>query len=46
MGRSLRCAGRQQGIVMGQSDIMIAAIALCHEATMITRNAKHFEPTG
>jgi len=27
-------------------DNLIAATALCHELTIVTRNVKHFEPTG
>jgi len=27
-------------------DNLIAATALCHNLTIVTRNAKHFEPTG
>lgn len=27
-------------------DNLIAATALCHHLTVVTRNAKHFEPTG
>ena len=27
-------------------DNMIAATALCHNLTIVTRNLKHFEPTG
>ena len=27
-------------------DNLIAATALCHNLTIVTRNTKHFEPTG
>lgn len=33
---------RQDGTPIGQSDTMIAAIVLAHEATLVTRNRRHF----
>lgn len=44
-GRTLaqcEAAGRPVDPVDGQ----IAATALCHDLTVVTRNGKHFEPTG
>ena len=37
---------RRRGISIGQSDAMIAAIALHHNATLATRNVRHFQPCG
>lgn len=37
---------RRRGISIGQSDAIIAAIALHHDATLATRNVRHFEPCG
>jgi predicted nucleic acid-binding protein len=37
---------RQSGVAVGQSDMMIAATALQHGATVATRNTRHFEPCG
>lgn len=34
------------GIPIGDADTMIAATALQHDATVVTRNVKHFEPCG
>ena len=34
------------GINIGQNDMMIAAIALQHDATIATRNTKHFDHCG
>lgn len=37
---------RRSGDVIGQSDTMIAATALQHDATVATRNVRHFLPCG
>lgn len=37
---------RRNGTPIGQSDTMIAAIALTHEATLATRNTRHFIHCG
>lgn len=37
---------RRRGVAIGQSDMMIAATALQHGATLATRNVRHFEPCG
>lgn len=37
---------RRSGDVIGQSDTMIAATALQHDATVATRNVRHFQPCG
>ncbi len=37
---------RREGVSVGQSDMMIAATALQHGATVATRNIRHFEPCG
>ncbi len=37
---------RKQGTPVGQNDTMIAAIALVHEATLLTRNNRHFKQCG
>ena len=37
---------RKQGQNKDVNDLMIAAIALVHEATIATRNMKDFQPTG
>ena len=37
---------RREGVVVGQSDMMIAAIALRHGAVVATRNERHFRPCG
>lgn len=34
---------RMQGALLEDADILIAAIALSHGATLVTRNLKHFE---
>jgi len=34
---------RSDGKTIGQSDSMIAAIALIHDGTVVTRNTRHFE---
>lgn len=39
---SLRAAGAVIGVV----DELIAATALAHGLTLVTRNVRHFEPTG
>ncbi len=49
---SARCAGRlsdglaAMGNHPGFRDIMIAAVALTHDMIVLTRNVRHFEPTG
>ncbi len=35
---------RRKGTSIGQSDVMIAAITLVHEGTLVTRNVRHFQP--
>lgn len=41
--QTLRAAGRS----LEDADILIAAIAMAHDATLVTRNLKHFErPLG
>jgi len=37
---------RESGTPIGQSDTMIAAIALVNEGTLVTRNIKHFKHCG
>jgi predicted nucleic acid-binding protein len=37
---------KTKGIVIGQSDTMIAAIVAEHQATLLTRNDKHFVHCG
>ena len=37
---------RAGGQTIGENDVMIAAIALQHNATIATRNVRHFRPTG
>ncbi len=37
---------KARGTPVGQNDTMIAAIALVHEATLLTRNDKHFRQCG
>lgn len=39
----LRSALRREGIPIGPNDMLIAAIALVHRATVVTRNVKEFE---
>lgn len=39
-----RCA--RQGVTIGQADALIAATALQHGLAIVTRNVRHFEPTG
>lgn len=39
----LRAELRRQGTPIGPNDMLIAAIALVHRATVITRNVKEFE---
>jgi predicted nucleic acid-binding protein len=34
---------RRQGQLIGDTDLLIAATALHHDLTLITRNTKHFE---
>jgi hypothetical protein len=34
------------GRPMSQSDVQIAAIAICHEATLVTRNTRDFANSG
>lgn len=42
LSATLRRAGR----VFGIADELIAATALAHGLTLVTRNIRHFEPTG
>jgi tRNA(fMet)-specific endonuclease VapC len=39
----LRGALRRQGQIIGDPDILIAATALHHHLTLVTRNRKHFQ---
>lgn len=39
----LRCDLRQRGRLIPDSDLLIAATALHHDATLVTRNTRHFE---
>ena len=34
---------RSAGTLIDDADLLIAATALCHEATLVTRNTKHFK---
>jgi predicted nucleic acid-binding protein len=34
---------RQQGLIIGDFDILIGATALHHNLTLVTRNRKHYE---
>ncbi len=45
MKRFARIRGqlRQTGSMIGQADILIAATALHHNLTVVTRNSRHFE---
>ena len=38
--------GLAKGVQIGVSDGQIAATAIVHHLTIITRNKRHFEPTG
>lgn len=37
---------RSRGLVIGVVDEVIAATALHHDLVLVTRNTRHFEPTG
>ena len=37
---------RREGVVVGFTDELIAATALVHDLTIITRNIRHFEHSG
>lgn len=37
---------RNLGFQVAAPDTLIAATAITHQLTIVTRNAKHFEPTG
>ncbi len=37
---------RKKGTPIGQSDTMIAAISMLHDAVLVTRNDKHFKHCG
>lgn len=37
---------KQAGIVVGAIDELIAATAIAHDLTVVTRNVRHFQPTG
>jgi tRNA(fMet)-specific endonuclease VapC len=39
----IRLALRQKGQPIGEMDMLIAAVALAHEAILVTHNTKHFE---
>lgn len=39
----IRIALRQQGKPTGEVDALIAAVAMTHEATLITHNIRHFQ---
>ena len=41
---TVQCARR--GYAIGQSDALIAATAVEHDLAVLTRNVRHFEPTG
>lgn len=42
----LSVALRRSGQVVGAVDELIAATALANDLTVVTRNVRHFEPTG
>jgi tRNA(fMet)-specific endonuclease VapC len=39
---SVRCALETQGMSIGPHDILIAATALCHQASLVTHNVREF----
>jgi len=39
----IRVSLRRRGLTTGETDALIAAVALAHEATVVTHNVKHFE---
>lgn len=41
-GSNLQRSFQKQGVRIGTQDLKIAAIAIAHDATLLTRNAKHF----
>jgi len=42
----LRFSLKRQGRPCGDADMMIAATALVHDAILVTRNVRHFEPVS
>lgn len=42
----IEAAGKLAGKPIGLGDCMIAGIAIANNATVVTRNVKHFEQTG
>lgn len=43
---SLRLSLKDQGRAIGGVDELIAATAIAHDLTVVTRNVRHFQPTG
>lgn len=43
---SLRPSLKDKGRAIGAVDELIAATAIAHDLTVVTRNVRHFEPTG
>lgn len=43
---ALRCAELHVPVTIAYHDALIAATALVHGLTVVTRNVKHFEPMG
>jgi predicted nucleic acid-binding protein len=43
---SLSARLKRTGMVIGAPDELIAATALAHGLTLVTRNSRHFEPCG
>lgn len=39
----LRGVLKQQGVAVNPLDLQIAAVALCHNLTLVTNNTKHFQ---
>lgn len=43
---SLRLSLKDKGRAIGAVDELIAATAIAHDLTVVTRNVRHFQPTG